>query len=176
MTTNEVIYLARTLMDEHGLKLWGFAFSRSRKKLGTCYYSRKLICLSLFHATHDREELVRETILHEIAHAIAGHDAGHGSRWVLTAARIGCKEIGRCGKPEKGRGYVQAKGTYYAICPGCLHKHQWYKRPNMRGKYYCRSCGKDRGQLIPVKRTVEQPDNNQNVLSPRNNMFEGMFE
>ena len=35
------------------------------------------------------KEQIRDTVLHEIAHAIAGREAGHGPLWKVTARRIG---------------------------------------------------------------------------------------
>ena len=41
------------------------------------------------HALEGNEEEIRDTVLHEIAHAIAGPEAGHGPLWKATARRIG---------------------------------------------------------------------------------------
>ena len=35
------------------------------------------------------KEQIRDTVLHEIAHVIAGREAGHRPLWKVTAQRIG---------------------------------------------------------------------------------------
>jgi len=79
--------LRRFGLDEHG---WTFAFDNAARRFGSCRYQERKITLSkrLTLANEPRE--VRETILHEIAHAIAGHAAGHGPEFVRAARAIGC--------------------------------------------------------------------------------------
>ena len=48
-----------------------------------------MIRISRTHALEGSEEQIRDTVLHEIAHAIAGREAGHGLLWKVTARRIG---------------------------------------------------------------------------------------
>lgn len=67
-----------------------FRFTRGRKTLGVCaeYYSKitgeldyiEIGISSALAKTASFEE-TRNTVLHEIAHAIAGNSAGHGSVW-----------------------------------------------------------------------------------------------
>ena len=45
-------------------------------------------------ALEGSEEQLLDTVLHEIAHAIAGHEAGHGLLWKATARRIGATPRG----------------------------------------------------------------------------------
>jgi len=80
---------ARELMDRHGLADWGLRFTSARTKLGECRPGRKLIQLSRMHAVNGPAEQVTDTILHEIAHALAGPGAGHGPAWKVIAKRLG---------------------------------------------------------------------------------------
>ena len=80
---------ARALMDRHGLSDWTLAFSESRTQLGQCVYAQLLIRIALQHALDGTAQDIRDTVLHEIAHAIAGPDVGHGPAWKNIAARIG---------------------------------------------------------------------------------------
>ncbi len=86
---NGVAEMARRLMDEHGLTGWTLAFVEATKRLGTCNYSHRVIRIGRSHALEGSEAQIRNTVLHEIAHAIAGHEAGHGPLWKATARRIG---------------------------------------------------------------------------------------
>ena len=85
----DVAVRARELMDRHGLGEWALRFSGARKKLGECRPRQKLIRISRAHAVNGAPEQVTDTILHEIAHALAGPDAGHGPAWKAVAKRLG---------------------------------------------------------------------------------------
>lgn len=86
---NDVAGMARRLMEEHGLTGWTLAFVEARRRLGDCHYQDRVIRISRAHALEGSEEQIRDTVLHEIAHAIAGPEAGHGPLWRATARRIG---------------------------------------------------------------------------------------
>ena len=86
---NGVAGMAMRLMDAHGLTGWTFAFGEARRRLGHCHFQDRMIRISRTHALEGSEEQIRDTVLHEIAHAIAGYEAGHGPLWKVTARRIG---------------------------------------------------------------------------------------
>lgn len=85
----EVAVEARGLMDRHGLKEWELRFNAAWGMLGECRPDRKLILLSRLHAVGGPSGQVTDTILHEIAHALADPAAGHGPVWKAIARRIG---------------------------------------------------------------------------------------
>lgn len=85
----EVAAQARELMDRNGLADWSFGFNGATKKLGVCRYRQKEILLSRKHAVDGTPDQVSDTILHEIAHALAGSGAGHGPAWKAVARRLG---------------------------------------------------------------------------------------
>ena len=80
---------ARELMRRHDLDEWTLRFSGARKKLGECRPREKLILISRAHALNGAPGQITDTILHEIAHALAGPDAGHGPAWKAVAKRLG---------------------------------------------------------------------------------------
>ena len=47
-----------------------------------------MIRIGRAHALDASEAEIRDTILHEIAHALAGPEARHGARWKAIARRI----------------------------------------------------------------------------------------
>ena len=105
----EVALEARGLMDRHGLEEWTLGFIAARGKLGECRPLDRRIGLSRHHAVTDSRELVTDTILHEIAHALAGPAAGHGPAWKAIARRIGATPIsGVHGGGGTGQGRDQA--------------------------------------------------------------------
>lgn len=86
--------LAIRLMTKHGLLThgWRFGYDRAKTRCGICDYNAKTIKLSV-HYVMDTSVAwgdIRNTILHEIAHAIAGYDASHGEVWKQAALSIGC--------------------------------------------------------------------------------------
>ncbi|MXZ81950.1 MAG: hypothetical protein F4Z15_11510 [Gammaproteobacteria bacterium] len=85
----EVASQARELMDRHGLKEWTVRFSTAQKKMGECRPRQRLILLSRHHCVNGSPDEVVDTILHEIAHALAGPGTGHGPAWKAIARRIG---------------------------------------------------------------------------------------
>ena len=80
---------ARDLLDRHGLEDWNLRFNGARGRLGECRFGRKLILLSRIHAAGGSDEQTTDTILHEIAHALAGPEAGHGPEWKAIAGKLG---------------------------------------------------------------------------------------
>ncbi|HYO07513.1 MAG TPA: SprT-like domain-containing protein, partial [Tepidisphaeraceae bacterium] len=72
--------LTRSLMNQHGLSDWRFDFDHARRRFGSCRPRQKLITLSRHLVFLNEEPEVRDTILHEIAHALTPGD-GHGRRW-----------------------------------------------------------------------------------------------
>ncbi len=81
---------AITFMVKHGVQAgWKFEWCKSKKHLGICIHMAKVISLNELVARHGSKEMVDDTILHEIAHALAGPEAGHKKAW-----KDKCKAIG----------------------------------------------------------------------------------
>jgi len=152
MDFDDAANLARTLIAEHKLRGWVFVYNRGKRVLGMCDYTRKRIMLSVYFVAHNDEAAVRDTVLHEIAHALAGQKAGHGPKWKAVCRRIGAA-------PERlDREAVMPKGHWVAVCPGCGASHRRFRRPKLGGEYYCRHCGPEKGVLrfaIPSLSGVE---------------------
>ena len=104
----EVARQARALMDEHGLEAWDFRFSAAERRLGECREREKTIRLSRRHAVNSDSREVTDTILHEIAHALAGAEAGHGPAWKAVAERLGATPKARAEEGEDARAERQA--------------------------------------------------------------------
>ena len=105
---NGVAGMARRLMDEHGLTGWTLAFGEARKRLGDCHFRYHVIRISRTHALEGSEEQIRDTVLHEIAHAIAGHGAGHGPLWKATARRIGATPRAKTYESQTSQGEMMS--------------------------------------------------------------------
>lgn len=68
---------------------WSFAFDNAKRRAGLCDYTRKRISLSRYLAARYDDDTNHQTLLHEVAHAMAGADAGHGPRWKAQARELG---------------------------------------------------------------------------------------
>lgn len=86
---DEVRADAEALIAAHLGDAWSFAFDRARKRAGACDFRARRITLSRLITAAATREQMRQTVLHEIAHALAGHAAGHGPAWLREARRIG---------------------------------------------------------------------------------------
>lgn len=75
---------------------WTFKLNTNKARLGVCKYNQKSIELSVHHVDSASEPEVRDTLLHEIAHVMAGVKAKHGFGWRRVALSIGCNGL-RCG-------------------------------------------------------------------------------
>ena len=81
--------MGRTLLDEHGLTDWTLHFDRAKTRAGVCRGARRQIGLSAPLTRLHPEEEVRETLLHEIAHALVGPAHHHDAVWRRTVVEIG---------------------------------------------------------------------------------------
>jgi SprT protein len=123
--------LAAALMQQHNLaREWSFDFDRSKVRFGKCDYGKKRISLSRHLVEANGIEAVRETILHEIAHALAPRGAAHGPVWRTLAQSIGCNGA-RCYGSEVARPKPKFQGT----CPGCNRIIRRHRRTAL-------ACGK----------------------------------
>ena len=91
MDLDEALAMGRQLLDQHGLDEWDFRFDRAKRRAGLCRFDDRVISLSRYLTQlHDAEQ-VRDTVLHEIAHALAGPEAGHGPTWQAKARQVGAR-------------------------------------------------------------------------------------
>lgn len=132
MDTIQAAKLARELMDLHGLADWTFGWDRAVRRNGACKFAKQTISLS-YRITQLREESqVRNTILHEIAHALVGPGHGHGLVWWAKAKSIGCSG-------ERCTPGPTPQARYRRVCQACGEEYgKFHRRPRVRGA--CTSC------------------------------------
>ncbi len=124
--------LALELLAEHGLVGWRVDFDRAKSRAGICRYTDRVIGLSAPLTRLHSEAEVRDTILHEVAHALAGPRAGHGPRWQAAARRIGSSGE-RCVPTSAPR----VPGAWVGVCPQG-HTADRHRRPDR--VLLCRPC------------------------------------
>lgn len=104
--------LATRLIAEHGLTGWTVAFDRAKTRAGACRPHLRLISLSARITRLHSEAEVRDTVLHEIAHALVGPRHGHDEVWRAQALAIGCTGL-RCVSEDTPR----VSGAWVGTCP-----------------------------------------------------------
>jgi len=130
-----VYQLAADLMKQHGLtdKGWTFELSNHKTFLGECDHFNKTISYSKYFL-HVSPEQLKDTMLHEIAHALVHPKHGHDEVWRAKAIEIGARPE-RCAEGET----TSAKYNWRFYCPkeGCtteLFRH----RNKIEGRVICR--------------------------------------
>lgn len=135
MNLHKAIDLAVELMIKHNIyqQGWRFEFDNAKRRFGRCRYRSKTITLSRYLTELNSEEKVKDTILHEIAHALCPQE-GHSEVWRRKAIEIGCNG-NRCYNPKE---VETVKGTYTATCVGCNYTHSRFRKTNkMQSCGYC---------------------------------------
>lgn len=127
---------------------WSFGFDNAKKRAGLCDYTRKRITVSRYLAARYDDDEIHQVLLHEVAHALAGPDAGHGPRWKATA-----RELGYIGKRTHDGEIADELAPWVGRCPAG-HVFHRYRRPTR--PLACGQCGKrfDAGNLIEWRHRV----------------------
>jgi len=110
-------------MAHHGLTDWRFVFDNAKMRAGVCRPARREVGLSRVLTGLHTQAQVRDTILHEIAHALVGPQHGHDAVWRARAQAIGCTG-GRCVPLNAPR----AAAPWEGLCPAG-HDFQRHRRP-----------------------------------------------
>lgn len=144
MKSSDVVLLGYKLMAEHGVYDWSFKLDRSKSRFGICYYSKKVISLSEQLCDLNSKKEVTNTILHEIAHALAGERTGHGWKWKQIARNLGCDTERLYSKDD-----VKIPERNITIeCPECQHIWKRYRRLVKARRYACPRCKRDKGTIV----------------------------
>ncbi len=166
MKPTDAVNLALRLMEEHGLieDGWTFEWSRGKRQFGVAQVRKKrdprtgelvevkTIKLSRPLVEINDEGEVRDTILHEIAHAIAGVEHGHDATWKTVCRRIGAK-------PDRTYNDTQVntvKARYEIVCTCCdrVVATRFRRTDNARlSRMGCRHCGRPSLGKLTIRAT-----------------------
>lgn len=123
MDLADAFALAEHLLERHGLHDWSVEYDAAKRRAGICRFGPRVIGLSApLTALHGEVE-VRDTILHEIAHALVGPRHGHDAVWRRQAVAIGCSGQ-RC-TPETAE---QVQTAWLGVC-SAGHTTGRHRRP-----------------------------------------------
>jgi predicted SprT family Zn-dependent metalloprotease len=122
---------------------YSFAFNNRKRAFGLCNYSERMINLSLPLCSENLDKIhtvIRNTILHEIAHAfsfeIHGRSGtGHGAYWKDIALQVGCNGE-RCFSNSVNR----PASKYTLVCDNCGTTTPQHRKSRLL--YACSKCCK----------------------------------
>lgn len=127
---------AHETLKQYGLteKGWKVEWMKKKSALGTCNYVNKTILLSATVLPINDFDVARNTVLHEVAHALAGPGSGHGNRWKTEAIRVGADPHARTEIP------VSPEFKWIGICPRCGETIGRHRLTTKAKRVACRAC------------------------------------
>ena len=147
MELNHIKETANDFMEQFDLhsKGWRFTFCNALSYIGQCNYRNKEIKFSKKFADIPYKE-IKDTVLHEIAHALDkernGVSSRHGAPWKRIAMEIGARPTSQSHSTDVQE-TVRKQYKYIVECPthgfiGGLTRRTKGVRNN---SYVCRQCG-----------------------------------
>jgi predicted SprT family Zn-dependent metalloprotease len=135
MNLDEADQLCHELMANHLGPSWTFGWDRAVRRFGQCRLDERRITLSRELVALNGVDLVRDTVLHEIAHGLAPRGAGHGPQWRAIARELGAQ-------PERcfDRTTVQIpEARHRGSCPSCGREIRAMRRRTVACAHCCRA-------------------------------------
>ncbi|MGL3149392.1 SprT-like domain-containing protein [Microbacterium sp. A82] len=86
---NRVRVWGEALIRMHLDETWSFGFDHAKRRAGQCDFGAKKITVSRYLAARFDDDEIHQVLLHEVAHALAGHKAAHGAKWKRIARDLG---------------------------------------------------------------------------------------
>ena len=124
------------LMRMYELNDWKFQYNNCKTSVGGCIAGRKILELSRHYAQLNSEDDMLDTMLHEIAHALAylkyGRRVGHDYRWVQIARAIG--SIGE--RTAESKNLNRPKARFVYKCKKCGYERAVHRRFKRRKACY----------------------------------------
>ena len=127
----EFLTLARYEMDKNDLYDWGLELDFAKVRAGACHFGEKKITFSRNFLKNSNQHDIKDTILHEIAHALVGSNNGHNKVWKEMAIKLGCSAK-RCHTLE----FSDYKWTRF--CPNQCWEQKTHRR---KSNLICKKCG-----------------------------------
>jgi len=133
MDLQKVYKLGDELLAEHGLVGWDFQLDAAKSRFGICRHGPQIISISRVLAKLNNEDAVRDTILHEIAHALLPRGVRHGPLWRIKAQSIGCNA--QAGYDDS---VVVPAPNHTGTCPNCHRTIKKFRRRKIACGVCCR--------------------------------------
>lgn len=140
---------AEALIRLHLDDSWAFDFDNAKRRAGQCDFRKKKITVSRYLAARFEDDEIHQVLLHEVAHALAGHAAAHGPAWRRTA-----RELGYVGGTTHHGETAEELAPWVGTCPAG-HITYRHRRPSRATS--CAKCSKSfdpRFQFDWVRREI----------------------
>ena len=149
----ETLRLGHQLMNEHGLteQGWKFDLDSGKQRIGCCHHNTKTITYSKHYIPETPMEEIKDTILHEIAHALCGSGEGHGWAWKQKCIEIGAR-------PERldyesVRSKEASTPNYVIECNNCGQRWKRFRlKPGYLNGHFYSSCCHAKMTVYKVRR------------------------
>ncbi len=116
--------------------LWAFSWIKTKRTMGVCDYQLRTVSASSVYVGRASVEQLEDTVLHEVAHAIAGYSAGHGLAWQAACVRIGAEP-----KRLFDASSISPPCTWTMDCPSCDGpQRKLFAKPRSRRQESCIHC------------------------------------
>ena len=178
MTNEQAKQLAITLMGDYGLfnMGWKFAFNNRTSSFGLCRYRVKMIELSSVLTPNCTDANIRNTIIHEIAHALTpGH--GHDHVWRMKFISMG-GDGKRCGEMDDHqigtsgeKNLIEERSNFRNVC--AVHGVVGYSMRKWKRETSCSKCSRrfDRRYLLTQQEITKSIGNKDLSLPQQTNRF-----
>ena len=125
----EVNEFAQEQLQKWGLRRWRIVWGKAKKQLGLCVYDKELIRLSVVCLEAYGVEAMKNTVLHEIAHALAPGD-GHGRIWRQWCEAVGADPSRLYDAGDAYKAIAKKHTKWTATCQNCgeVYKRMRYQR------------------------------------------------
>lgn len=133
--------LGKNTLRKFKLTGWTFELRQTDRTVGECNYDDKLISVNKEFTKFAKFNEFKDTLLHEIAHVLAGFRAGHGKKWKLIMKQLGCRNINASYK----RVYFKEVGDLEVKCKYCGDKiiiPTYLVKQFRESTLYCGKCCK----------------------------------
>jgi hypothetical protein len=128
-----IIRYVHLLLWWYGIQGWDVHLNHTKSYVGCVVYGECTMLISIFLLRRCRYAIVRNVILHEIAHILSGAEADHGSSWKDCFEKLG------------GDGMIHTPITYYPndykYIAYCSKNCGYEKHYDIRYATYCKNCG-----------------------------------
>jgi len=119
------------------LQNWTLVQNKRKTALGVANFRKKTIEISSVLSICVSLEEMKDTVLHEIAHVLAGLQAGHGPKWRAACRKIGAKA--ECCHLVKTSDILHTF-AYLLTCPNCKVQTGVHRVTHKTRSYICKRC------------------------------------
>lgn len=118
---------ANALIRMHLDPSWTFAFDNAKRRAGLCNFTQRRISVSRYLAARFSDDDIHQTLLHEVAHALAGPKAAHSATWKRIA-----RDLGYVGGTTHALETATELAPWVGTCPQghTVYRHRRPTRPS----------------------------------------------